>query len=108
MTKEPNVSLREHIESRLSSLEKATEVAKREMDRRLDGMNEFREQLRKQEGTFITKEFFDSKHDSIQIQVDELRLARAAVDAKASQTSVYIAYALAVISLLLEAARWLK
>jgi hypothetical protein len=107
MTKE-NVSLRDHFESRLTSLEKATEVAKKEMDRRLDSMNEFREQLRKQEGTFLTKENYEPRHEALAQQIKELQLDRARVEGKASITSVYISYALSIISILLALAKILK
>ena len=55
-----NVSLKEHIESRLQALEKATEEAKKTLEKRLEGMNEFRSQLKDQAGTFITRVEFEA------------------------------------------------
>jgi anti-sigma-K factor RskA len=41
------------INIQLASMDKALGIATREMERRLEGMNEFREQLSKQAATFI-------------------------------------------------------
>ena len=75
-----NVSLLNHIElmvhaveSRLSiridAVEKAVQVAKIENDRRLEGMNEFREQLREQATHFASNE----RIDAIEQRYSELR-----------------------------------
>ena len=42
------------VNIQLSAIEKALGVASREMERRLEGMNEFREQLSKQASTFAS------------------------------------------------------
>jgi len=43
------------IELQMDMIEKSINVAKNEMDRRLEGMNEFRNQLSSQAQTFISK-----------------------------------------------------
>jgi hypothetical protein len=69
-----DVSLKKYLIIRLKSLDKATRVAKLEMDRRLEGMNEFREQLNRQAGQFATKDALDA----VDKRVQELRETRAA------------------------------
>jgi len=79
------VPLKEHfddkfieLEKRLSEKqkyqEKALQTAKEELNRRLEGMNEFREQLQSQAVTFLTRERFDSqseKHTAEHKTIDE-------------------------------------
>lgn len=43
------------LEERLKAADQARELAVKDMERRLEGMNEFREQLKRQADTFITK-----------------------------------------------------
>ena len=81
--------------------EVALQKAERIMDARLESMNEFREQLRAQASMFVTRDAADIRHSEIQRQVDDLRLAKAALDGKASAMSVWIAYGFALFGLLL-------
>jgi hypothetical protein len=74
------------INLKTESIERATNIAKAEVDRRLEGMNEFREQLKEQTGTFITKE----EHGEITKQ-------------NASMKSVYIGYIVSLIGIILAA-----
>ena len=97
MTSKEQVSLKEHLNSRLCALEKAVDVAKKEMDRRLEGMNHLESKL----NVYMTKESYETKHELIQRQVDELRIAKAVLDGKASQQSVNVAMIVSIISLLL-------
>ena len=71
------VELREYIESLISAQKEATKVAKDEMNRRLEGMNEFREQLRTQASTFLTRERFDVEHELLKEKIEELLLWKA-------------------------------
>ena len=48
------------LKQRIKALEKAVKVARKELTRRLKGMNEIREQLTAQASTFATKEYVDT------------------------------------------------
>jgi hypothetical protein len=85
------VELRDYIEVQIKALKEATNLARENMERRLEGMNEFRHQLNSQAATFITREAFEARHNLLQIQVDELRAFKATSEGKASQISVLIA-----------------
>ena len=90
-----SVSLKEFFLAKLEAQEKALTLAREIMNTRLETMNEFREQLKSQAGTFITR----SEHDLLANEIQELREYRARIEGKASLSSVYIAYALSVIGI---------
>jgi hypothetical protein len=54
-------------------MEKAVDVAKAEIDRRLADMNEFRKQLTDQAETFVLKELYDREHDALIKRIDIIR-----------------------------------
>jgi hypothetical protein len=89
------------LEERLNSYEKAVSVATAAMDRRLDGMNEFREQLKDQASKFLTKDVYESKHELIVQQINDLNISKAVLEGKASQKSMFITMAVSIVSLLL-------
>jgi ABC-type antimicrobial peptide transport system permease subunit len=90
-----------YTESRLVSLEKATSIAASNMEKRLEGMNEFRDQLRDQTGTFITRIEIESQIKKIEEDIKVLRESKANLEGKASQQSVYIAYLIALIGIII-------
>ena len=49
------ISLKEFMLEKFSNLEKSTELARLSMEKRLEGMNEFRDTLRDQASKFITR-----------------------------------------------------
>ncbi len=67
----------QRIELQISMLEKATLVAKGEMERRLEGMNEFREQLTTQAFSFVSKKEVELKLEKLDIKIDGLVTALA-------------------------------
>ena len=66
------------IRTELNAL--ALEKATLRLDDRLEGMNEFREQLNKQAGTFATKESLEALRESLDLKFDELRRKNAVQD----------------------------
>jgi hypothetical protein len=67
---------RKFTDEKFLTIEEARRLAKIEQDRRLESMNEFREQLKDQASTFITREFFDSTVEAIRVEM------QPALDAK--------------------------
>lgn len=121
------VTLRDYIDTRIDAIEKAISVAYRSMESRLEGMNEFRNTLKDQNLSFITKAEYQLAHDRLveeikttrdQIarlltrtehdasftrvseQIKSLELSRAELQGKASQSSVNIAYGISIVGLL--------
>ena len=108
------ISLKEYFDSKLKDLEDkiclvmkgqetALNIARESMEKRLDGMNEFRGTLKDQASTFLPSKEYDAKHALIQTQVDDLRLSKATLEGKARMSSVYIAWGIGMISLLIAA-----
>jgi hypothetical protein len=93
------ITLKEYIDTKLEAYTQAVKIASQNLEKRLDGMNEFREQLRAQASSFITREYYDAKHETLQKQVDELKQNRDILVGKASQNSVNVAYIISGISL---------
>ena len=89
------ISLKEYFNEKLTAIEKtqqlALTLAKEHLDRRLEEMNNFRRDMQRMEGSFMTKIEFDSKHEMVSKDIVDLRLSRAELQGKASQLSVNIA-----------------
>ena len=65
---EENDKIREKVvrlEERLRASDKALEIARESMTERLKGMNEFRNQLKDQAATFISRTEFESKIETL-------------------------------------------
>lgn len=107
-----NVSLKEYLEARLNSLERdfqtklnasetARTIASTEMDRRLEGMNEFRDTLRDQASRFVTGTEVNLMMKPIAEDIRVLREYKAEVAGKASQTSAIVALLIALLAILI-------
>ena len=84
--------------ARIDAVEKATTIAKEYLEKRLDTLNEIRGALKDQNQTFVTKEM----HEKIEDDIKDLRTFKDEQSGKASQASVYIAYGLAALGLIIE------
>jgi len=100
--------LKEYICARLDGIEKATSIASEAMNTRLEGMNEFRQQLKDQSGTFITRlehdsliEKFDNDILRIETSINNLNKFQAAIEGKASQSAVIFACGIGITGLVI-------
>lgn len=59
------VSLKEYFDRRFTDAETALDKASVAVDRRLEGMNEFREQLTNQATTFLPRNEYQVQHDAL-------------------------------------------
>jgi hypothetical protein len=90
-TYKDGVSLRDYFDSRLDALEKATTLAKDNMELRLEVANEWRAQSKDREMERIKEmEKFATKDslNTLEAKVDTLRLNEKALAGKADQTTV--------------------
>ena len=71
--KTDEVSLKEYFDTRLNNIQNNTELARVGMEKRLESMNEFRAQLKDQTATFLTRDMYESRHQALQAQLDNLR-----------------------------------
>jgi ethanolamine ammonia-lyase small subunit len=80
---------------RLEATDKAQEVYRSALDKRLETMNEFREALKDQNKTSIAR----PEHELVVADIRSLRESRATLEGKASMMSVIISYGISIISL---------
>jgi len=95
------VSLREYLESRIAAVEKAIEVANQAMQKRLEGMNEFRSALKDQAGLHVTRAEMDIKLNVLCEQLRDLQNYKATMEGKASQTQANIILFISIVGLTL-------
>jgi len=106
------VSLRDHFEAMLTSMEKKTDLrfeqldkaitkAETAMDKRFDSVNEFRAQLSDQQRTFIPRMEWESGHKNVCDKVDELKVRFDKIEAMKQGGNVVWAYILAGISIII-------
>lgn len=106
------VSLKEYLDIRFDALEtsfdnqveaqeRALELAKNEVDRRLLAMNGFREQMQMQATTFIARAEHTEVVEKIETDIRFLRESKATMEGKASTTQVHIAWGFAGLGILL-------
>ena len=103
-----DISLKEFIEAKFVSIEQATELSRQAMEKRLEGMNEFRETLRDQASKFITRNELESAIEKITIELKSLNKAKDILEGKASQNSVNLAILVAIISILVSIVGFFK
>ena len=89
-------SLNSIFESKLAATDKARELAAAVLSERLSKLNELRQMAQDRDVNFVTKAEFNAQV----INIEQLRLSEAKLAGKASQTSVIIAYILAVVGLI--------
>jgi len=120
------VSLKEYIESRLDAMDKAVNVSRATMESRLESMNEFRNSLKDQATTFVSRQElgltlaklegeikdlknrdsvsrieYDTNHKVLEGKIDILNTYKDTMTGKASQSSVNIAYVISGISIII-------
>ena len=98
-THQDSVTLKEYFESKFKAVDKALKLASSNMERRLEGMNEFREDLRNQAATFVSRTECEAHRKLIDADLRMLRESKSHLEGKASQLSVTISLLLALAGL---------
>jgi len=93
--------LKELFGSELRSIDRATDIARVGMEKRLEGMNEFRQQLNDQAKEFITRPELNAIRKEIEADIRILRESKATLEGKADQKAVNIAMAISLIGLII-------
>lgn len=129
-TQRDGVTLRDYMESRLAAIEKATTIAYDAMNKRLEGMNEFRQSMQDMRGETVTRKEYDQLRErlsgyascsevdaleqrleqlfqlrsvqmkEIETDIQALNEFRAELRGKASTQSVMIAYIVSAIGII--------
>ena len=100
------VSLKEHIECRLIAIEKASELERETMNIRLESMNEFRDAMKDQAGTYITRTEYEIYHNQLERTIAEMKDFISDHKGRASQSSVIFIGFISLIGLLLSLVDW--
>jgi hypothetical protein len=90
---------KELLLAKIDMIDKSTKLAADSMEKRLEGMNEFRDALKDQTAKFIMTDKWDLVITNIYKEIRELRDFKAMVEGKASQLSVLITFAVSIASL---------
>ncbi len=100
-TQDNNIPIKEYVDARLKDNELRTEQARVSMEKRLDGMNEFRDALRDQSNKSPTRVEVDTKFDAINKTLKDLETYKAIAQSKASSGMVWLMTSIAIVGLLL-------
>jgi hypothetical protein len=76
--------------------DKALTVAHADMNRRLEGMNQFREELTRNTSLYITKEEYSTNHAALEARLDQVNLV-IEQRLRALERLVYIGIGMAII-----------
>ena len=95
------VTLRDYLESQIAAIKDTMNATDRAMEVRLEAMNELRDQINRERGSYIPRAEHDAVHKSIDEQVSSLMMSRAEMHGKASMASVYWTGIVSFMSLLL-------
>jgi len=85
-----DVPLKEYVDGKLHDLDARIEQARIGMEKRLDGMNEFREALREQSQKSPTRIEVDNRFDVFDKVIRKLETSQAIVDSKAASWLVWV------------------
>jgi hypothetical protein len=100
---EPAVSLKEYVDALLKALETRIEQARISMEKRLDGMNEFRDALRDQAANSPTRNEVETELEAIKKDIKTLISFMDTVGSKASQGDVNRGIMFSIIGLVIGA-----
>ena len=67
------ISLKEYFDTRLCDVLKASDLASKNLDNRLEHLNEFRQAMQDQSKTYLTREAYESKHQLLENKIDTLQ-----------------------------------
>jgi hypothetical protein len=99
MTSGEGVRLEKYIDTRLADLETLRRASTVTMEKRLDGMNEFRAALDDTQNKSIYRDEFNAVMGGIDKDIRTLRESKAMLEGKASQQSLNITTLVAVAGL---------
>jgi len=88
-------------DAKFDAIEKQRIAYEKALDARLESMNQFRSQITEQTRTFVTKVEYDTNHRYLENDVAECTKFIGRMRGVATQNSVMIAYALAVLSMII-------
>jgi pyruvate/2-oxoacid:ferredoxin oxidoreductase alpha subunit len=105
-------ALKDLLEEKFDALDSARDLQANEYARRLGDLNNeagrLREMQREMAERYMPREVYENQHKTVEEELDSFKLYRANVEGKASQATVFIAWGLAVIGLIIAVVSLLK
>ena len=89
------------VQEQFTAICKEVTTAERVLNTRLESMNEFRQAMTDQASNYVTKEEYRLAHKPLEDGIREARQFMATHQGRASQNQVLLAYALAVLSMII-------
>lgn len=108
MRSSDGICIRDYVDIRFKEAQRAIDKAEKMMNNRLEGMNEFREQLNQQATTFVPRGEMTIINDKL---MEDIRILQSKVDraeGKASANAVFLTALIAGASLILGILNFLK
>lgn len=113
------VTMRDYVDNQLTDvrrsfdaavidIRRAVDKAESSMNERLAGMNEFRASLKDAQNKYMTRDEYWAAHNTLCKKMDDLQTLADVNRGKASMNSVYIAWLLAALSLIVSVIKLLK
>ena len=97
------VPLRRYVEMLIGNVKESVKTAYASMEKRLEGMNEFRNQLDRQTRTFVDKDYFERHCETTNDRMVKLESFKEQMTGKADQRSVTNVLIISLIGLALSA-----
>ncbi len=91
-------TLKQYVDSQSIAHERAITAALASIDRRLDSMNEFRDQLKDQTVGFITRVEYNARHSDIENQLNTLKGTRREGSTSTLQAAMMVLLALTSVT----------
>jgi hypothetical protein len=102
------MNIQKYVDDKVEDIRRAVDKAEASNNARLAGMNEFRESLKDAQAKYLTRDEYFTAHHGLCVKLDELQSLADINRGKASMTSVYVAWVLAGLSLLVSVIKLLK
>lgn len=94
-------ALDRYFERRFKEVEEKTELARREVDRRMEGMNELRAQIEQERGQYMTRELYDQRHEALVGRVGRLDNRLATLEGGTQIRAATVGWLIAGLGLIL-------
>jgi hypothetical protein len=86
---------------KFAGIDKALNLQSKEYERRLEFLNGEADRLKNMQATYLSRELYDTQHETLRKRIDILEQNRANVEGKASQSAVNIAYIISAIGIII-------
>lgn len=101
MTDRPGetVSLRDYIDERLAANNRATDIAKADVDRRLEEMNQLRAQIGEERGAYVPVAQYDERHRDLEKRLETMDRQLSGNQGRRTATAAFAGILVTVIGI---------